>query len=490
MEQYQEIALKEIEKRDEYLLKRLIESEFCYNEFDELIMEKMSAIDEEMFENPKDIAAVYEMNQRLKSLLLKTNKHDRVIININTMANVASNMPMKKSEQVMLFFDLLETEMNRQLSNSVILGEKFRRFLKNSGMNLEGLKKSLIENNFADFIKIIEQNISVDLNKFALILLENAEESEKEKKRYNTLKKHYYDQNRIPSRIGMNKICKALKELGLNSANVSWIQKQLEKVVYVQERKIQKQAERQANVTESIVRRVQYIEPMSDKEWKEINQEIRNLYDVKSNVPTKSLNIKEKIRLVVLLQKISYSKDEIKGILCNIDEYARMNDFTNTNSTIENALIIKRMIQKEKQKLINIPELKDIKEIEDTLDTCDKNEREVWLDMLLEFIKEENAKQLQIMQAVYEDLHTIPITQRATWHEVLFANNKINEHPGYAILTTILKYLHKLPDDKQESWRKQARIALYRMYLENIGNYEYEIREASEIGENSRKKLK
>jgi len=382
-------------------------------------------------------------------------------------------MNLNDYEKMNLFFDLLEplfipiSDDNRQklsadfFINTQIMGLTINDFEKiwNASPSFDEVKKA-IRKNYPDHAT----EIIIEFEK-------NLKEGELLKQKYILLRKLVYEEDRRPLKETLPQIQQILETIVINDECRQMLINELTKNAKLKSSK----KEKIDYSTINLGLKVEYKPVLSDKEWKSLMDRINELYNIHSNLRNRSLDILEKIELVDLLKILSYQEKELKNILWEIDSIVEEEIISSSKNKMYNGIILNEIYKKSKesQKKTKIPE--NIAEIYfEIQQNCENaEEKNIWLELLMNEIDIENQNGMNILLDIHEKLKGISTDQKTFWKKTFLEEKDYQMHSAFPLII-IIRELLKISDDKQ-MWKKRLHETMKRLQLEQIGFYDYEL---------------
>lgn len=433
-----------------------------------------------------DLTFVIEVVQRLIDVIKGNAKEEEKLIDYYSYLEILFRyLHLTEYEKMHLFFDCLEenARLLREYPDNPIFLDDFMIELEKLQIDVEDLQTIM-----KTFKNKEERNLEIKRrypkvkNSFFKDLDENIAENLKKKAAYQSLYENYFKNFRRPTEEEYEEIKKALIDLKITPFFQIKVLKELRKDIKKRKEEVYSKpiSSKPLNIESIRSLHDEYKSGLSLKEWKRITEKVQIYYDLDSKLPIRSLDIKERIELAKLLQQLEYSDEEIKWILWRIDEMYPLNGISNDKeNSMRNALIMKKLIEKTKDNPRTLSE--NIKFINDELTTSKEDEKEIWRDLLIDSIEEENVKIKHELVIRQEELKKMPCGHKDTWRKIFLEEANYSSNSAFLILKIILRELKFAPKEEKTKWKKCFIETLERIELEERGNYTYELEQASKI---------
>lgn len=399
--------------------------------------------------------------------VLKNQFHDNNLVDpLVCVATIVDKMKLTNFEKMNLFFDFIKPNIKCADQKVTIFSSDIEEEFRTHGIiwsNIAFLWK--LAHDKEEEIEIFSKYYPNDAQFILKTIEKYTQNSERTKQSYQILK-----EDRKPTIAGLSKIKKALENLELESHLIEFLMQELTKIA---KPKSDKKTE-DYKIKEIPKRESKPIRSM--QEWKELEKCVDVYYDMISDLPRKHLDIGEKIELVSLLKELSYKKEKIIDILWRSDELYPMTDLTNTpEDKMRNAAIIKLMIEKGRRNESETSEFQTLLEEAQASFQTESEDKDFWRDMLFQLIDEENQSQLQKIGKINADVSKISSHQKEYWRNIFQEEIEINQHRAIVILDILLQNLKNCPKEERTLWKAKIKETLFRLQLEGIGDYSYEI---------------
>lgn len=286
---------------------------------------------------------------------------------------------------------------------------------------------------------------------------------------YQILKECYFDKNECPELSDYKKIRTALSNLGASP--------KFQKMVlpHIKIQRVNTNEETHISITFL----KNYKLGLTDREYKELNEEANKYYDFNGDLPRRNLDLLEKIHFITILQKLEYSEEEIKRILWSIDK--RWSQTKPSNKPDDKSWTMQTiwlLMHKESGKMISADFQDIIKEIENNTG----EERLFWIQFLEDFLKETTREYLNDAKKAREDIAPMSIHHKETYRNAYLYNLEETYGSNLANLRAILKLRTKSKDAKErEIFESSFNLVLERFQMEQYGSLDFEIAQAKRI---------
>lgn len=392
---------------------------------------------------------------------------------------IVSNLKISDNEKLNVFLDLLGP-IYKASKLAPYLPSEFFENIKCTGLTLEKFQEKYNTLKTEDKLK---EAIKTDYPDYYNMILDELDKSklkgEKVKQGLMVFKDLVIDESGRPTKESLPKIREALNFISLKPEFIEFIMAELKKVSKnnSSKPKYTQSLEKPKKTFQSNFKlKVEPTKILTDKEWKEIEEEINQYYDLQSKVVKRCLDIIEKQRLINLLNNLSIKNDEIRKILWEIDHNGNNHITSISKNKIRTGIILNEIRKKALMSVSSFELPKNIEEIFNEYLTCEKRDFDTWSELLLEEIIKENENGKNIIIWVEKEIHGTAYHQYYFWKETLLKEKGYDQHQSIA-LVNILLYLIRNSKTKEEknSWKKQLYATFERMQMEQMGNNDYEM---------------
>ena len=432
----------------------------------------------------KNITGLKETAKELKaviSILREENITDEIIKQSNSRLEIIlPRLPISNKEKMLVFLDLIKPAYCLHDANDSLTFVDLKNGIK---INIEEIKGFWVQaKNMAEFEELMCQKYPGKKDLIMNNLIKAKKSGVRLNKAYRTLKEMVEEENRRPVKDSLPQIREAISTILKNKELADLLMKELEKVSKLKSSKPKYQSPKVTELPSSYSSLNLRITPkkvLSDKEYKSYEEQVKNYYDLLSDLPVRALNILEKIELIRLLRIINIPEEKIANILWNIDIPFGLLETSRPKNPIEGALVLRELRKKALEKEVEKAPAA-IEEVYKEYKNSDLEEKDIWKELLKIEIDETNQKNKEKLIQVEKEVHGICQHQYLFWKETLLkAKNYNNGIALYEIIMDMLK--NSKSKEEKEEW-KQRLIAMYeRIYKEQISDNEYEIKRSKEL---------
>lgn len=339
----------------------------------------MNKVDKVIEKELRDTLEVYK-NLTIKTISKKSKGMEtdyeleglkNALLNLTELINIIEGNKVSRiiSTNALFSINILTLILPNHLKKRLVMKaietdiENLQKLIDNEGILLTNGQKEIIRKyklsneQFFDLLEIDKKQLTtlpIDLQGVILDLDQEAKEQMHLQQIFFDLRDHYFKKRDKFTWEDFQKVCSALEKLELADDLMTLLIKELLKEIIdtKMETKDTKDKEPKKEPTKPIVSSEisQRTYTASEKERRELLQEVKTYYDLVNDKPIRSLNIKEKSELVEHLTSLGYSEKECQRILQNVNKaYKKTEHFGSLDylEKIELALLLRKTFYSE-----------------------------------------------------------------------------------------------------------------------------------------------